>query len=70
MMKGDNNMRTKMFEYTHGWGSIKEQIEIELNDILEMLEEENYTYKIRYISTGKGMIVIVEYQEPKEIVSQ
>ena len=61
MMKGDNNMRTKMFEYRRGFGSIKNQLEIPLNEFLKILDKEDNYYKIKYIPTNKGIIAVVEY---------
>lgn len=51
------------FEFRCGWGSIDEQVGNDLEDFLGELRKHNIEYDLKYIGTGRGMMIMVEYSE-------
>lgn len=56
-------MEVTMFVFEHGFGSIENQIEDDLNQFLNLLDADGLGYTVRYFPTGKGLVVVVEHEK-------
>lgn len=50
------------YEFEYGFGSIETQIENDVNAQLKIFYDNDVSFEIHYIPTGKGIIVALEFE--------